>query len=1534
MKKNANKYSPKLPRKLKRVAKKISTLNLLLDESIKEVEQNGLNQIVSGYYGLSGHEFLNFFVSFYAELLEVKFVYIASFDKEFKKLQVKAGIENGEPAETSAIDIYNTPLHKILGKEFYCYTSNTANKFPHYEFLQQNNLEGFAGLPLLNEDQEVIGAIYCYTQQSISKPSKIKSYLQLFSIRISNELYLERKEVLLNASEKKYQTLFETANDTIFLVQNQRFVECNAKAIEMFGCSDKSDIIGKSVIDFSPEKQPDGSSSEEKAQQYISEVEKGIPQRFYWLHKRMDQSVFDAEVTLNPLKIDNTIHFQGIVRDISDQLKNHQNLAESEERFKIIFENAPDAMYLNDLSGHLIYGNLAAEKLIGAPREALVGKNYFEGILAPEDREKALVNLERNARGLKSGPTEYLVNTSEGEKILEITGFPVTINNELVALGIARDITERKKIETELRERDNIIRSIVETSKDWIWAIDLKGVHTYSNDAIEHILGYPKEEVAGTDALRLLHEDDAQKAEHILQESFSKNCGWQNLVLRWKHKDGSVRFLESNSVPVTNEKNEIIGFRGVDRDITERIHVENNLIKAKEIAEENERKLLESQRVARIGHFSLDLKTWIFEISPEISRIFGVIRESAYNVEDFISLVHPEDRDKMSRYLTQEILSKKETRVNEYRIIHKLTGQTIWMRSEGELRIDSANAPIEYFGTVQEITELKTAEIQLLEYNAILEKSKEEILLKNRISNTLILSNEDEFYKSILDIVLETLDCTFGFFGYISGEGEEEKLVCPTLTQGVWGNKQTPEKVVVFPKKSWQGVWGESLKQKKSLFKNKNLEVPMGHLILENALAVPILFHNTLIGQIVLANKAGDFNVEHQQLLEEICNYISPLLQSKLSEEKYKNELIAAREKSEESEMKYKNLADNTPDFIYTFDLKCRHTMVNKAVCIALNRPAEEIIGKNHLDLGFPKAIAKEWQLMHQKVIETGKEYKALTTTPMPGGTIRNYEVMLTPMFDENKQVKGIRGVSRDITAQKKYEDDLLKAIEKSEESETKFRSAFENSGVGMCLVSLSGHFLKINKALTNILGYSEEELLNLTFQEITHPDDLQLDLNLLNETIEGKRTNYFIVKRYMNKSENIVHANLHVSLVRNSKNEPLFFVSQIENITKQKEYELELISAKEKAEESDRLKTAFLLNVSHEIRTPMNGILGFIELLNQPGLNEQERSGFVDIIHKSGDRLMNTINDIVEISKIEIGDITIRQDDVNLLDLMQYYYNFFKLQTEEKGLTLEINQQISDFAAQVKTDKYKLDGILMNLIKNAVKFTDTGKIEIGNYIKDDKLWFYVSDTGKGIPEDRQEAIFDRFVQAEIGLTRGYEGSGIGLSIVKAYVEILNGCIEVKSEPGKGSTFKFCIPYHPTHSTQPLVEVQEQIKTVESPTTILIAEDDEVNCLLLESILAGNYKLLFAKNGTEAVQMYIDHPEITLILMDIKMPGEFDGLEAARRIRKVNTEVPIIAQTAFASDSDKNRSIEAGCCDYIAKPYNASHLKKLIQKYL
>lgn len=371
---------------------------------------------------------------------------------------------------------------------------------------------------------------------------------------------------------------------------------------------------------------------------------------------------------------------------------------------------------------------------------------------------------------------------------------------------------------------------------------------------------------------------------------------------------------------------------------------------------------------------------------------------------------------------------------------------------------------------------------------------------------------------------------------------------------------------------------------------------------------------------------------------------------------------------------------------------------------------------------------------------------------------------------------------------------------------------------------------------------------------------------------------------------------------------------------------------AEQKARESDRLKTAFLQNISHEIRTPMNGIIGFAGLLDDHELSGDQKKEYLDIIIKSSERLLEIVNEVLDISMIETGNIHINEISVDLNLLLESIpASLEPLNT--KGIAIELRKGLPDMNSTILTDPVKLRQIIVNLLSNAIKFTEKGKIIFGYKLQKEELEFFVEDTGVGIGTEFQKMVFDRFYKSHLQSNRFYDGVGLGLSICKGNVELLKGRIWFKSELNKGTTFFFTIPY------KTVVKIIDKESERVSPLKkmgeifLLVAEDEESNFRYIKEILKNTeIVVLHAMNGKEAVDMCKENPRINVVLMDIKMP-EMDGYEATRLIRQFRPGLTIIAQTAYALVNEKNLAIDAGCDDYISKPFKREHLLSMINKY-
>jgi len=444
------------------------------------------------------------------------------------------------------------------------------------------------------------------------------------------------------------------------------------------------------------------------------------------------------------------------------------------------------------------------------------------------------------------------------------------------------------------------------------------------------------------------------------------------------------------------------------------------------------------------------------------------------------------------------------------------------------------------------------------------------------------------------------------------------------------------------------------------------------------------------------------------------------------------------------------------------------------------------------------------------------------------------------------------------------------------------------------------------------------------------------------NEINFDKYSNLKFVKKYQEITQTLPEIALEIqqiiSTIYNNleKEELISKIFDLENrLNECKLKNIRLIEEKGKSEDSNKQKSAFLANMSHEIRTPMNGIIGFSELLENSSVTDEQKCSYMRIIKKSAVDLLSIINDIVDISKIETGQVKLSSNVVKVEDLINETFNFFRPIAQSKNLLLN-----SDFKIPVKdfvivTDEIKLKQVLTNLVNNAVKFTDKGSITIGVQNRDHNIEFFVQDTGVGIPNKYRTLIFDRFRQAEYNNARKHGGSGLGLAISKAYVELLGGDIWVESEVGKGSTFFFTLPMAKQKARKNTNNNENiYLENCLTGKTVLVAEDELVNYLYASEVIQKTgAQIIRAEDGTIVLDMLKHKTKADIILMDIKMPTK-NGIDTAVEIRKSGNNIPIIAVTAFALTDDKQKALKAGCNAFLHKPYRSAELIHLLVNLL
>lgn len=515
-------------------------------------------------------------------------------------------------------------------------------------------------------------------------------------------------------------------------------------------------------------------------------------------------------------------------------------------------------------------------------------------------------------------------------------------------------------------------------------------------------------------------------------------------------------------------------------------------------------------------------------------------------------------------------------------------------------------------------------------------------------------------------------------------------------------------------------------------------------------------------------------------------------------------------------------------------------------------------------------------------------------------------------------------------------------ATEQMEIEKLYLERLLESAPEGIVVTDKKGYILRVNDRFLAIFKYTQDEVMGKHIDDLIAPEEFRKEADQYTLLVgEGKELSRETIRQTRDKER--IYVSILATPIISGKGEEAFYVIY-RDITDRKMAEKQLKVAMEKAKESDRLKTAFLSNMSHEIRTPLNAIVGFSELITNTYLEESEKKEYAGLISQNSKMLVTLINDIIDVSKIESGQLQITKKDTNLNDLMKSVYDSFsayQIQTAKEHI--EWIYETDETEHCIKTDPDRLRQILTNLITNAFKFTHKGSVKMSYTLEKGMVRFYIKDTGIGIASEDLKKIFVRFQQADISSTRKYGGTGLGLAISKSLVKLLGGAIHVKSEPNKGSEFVFTLPDEPCTGMQSTQNESTEAKPGRTRTateelseknTILIVEDEDSNFMYLKAVLQPRgYTFIRATRGEKAIETVKNNPGIGMVLMDVQLP-DFSGYEATRRIKELKPELPIVAQTAYAMGDEKEKSLEAGCDDYLSKPINKDRLLEIIKRYI
>jgi PAS domain S-box-containing protein len=640
------------------------------------------------------------------------------------------------------------------------------------------------------------------------------------------------------------------------------------------------------------------------------------------------------------------------------------------------------------------------------------------------------------------------------------------------------------------------------------------------------------------------------------------------------------------------------------------------------------------------------------------------------------------------------------------------------------------------------------------------------------------------------------------------------------------------------------------------------------------------------------------------------------------------------------SEQRFRDIGEAAGEFLWEVDAQGRYTYASQACRTMLDYTEDEIVGKLHFYDLHPEEGRDAFRRAAFEVFQRkGKFVDLHNRVVTKDGRVLDVLTNGVPILGDDGRLLGYRGSDHNITERKRAEDALA-------EEASRRRLLFEQSRDGIVVLDENGKVYEANQQYATMLGYSLAELQNLHVWDW----DLQWTPEQLREQIRlVERVGDFFETRHRRKDGTWYDVEISTSGILCAGQKLILCICR--DISKRKEAEQALRQAKAAAEAANRAKSTFLTNMSHEIRTPMTAILGFSDLLLLASLSEQKRLNCVEAIRRNGRALLELINGILDLSRVEAERLQLEKKDCPLRPIVDAVVSTARPLADKQGLLLEVDYQ-PPLPETLHTDKLRLHQILMNLVGNAIKFTEQGTVQIEvRYVGENhgagRIEFAVSDTGIGIPADKLGELFTPFMQVDESTSRRYGGTGLGLAISWRLAEALGGRLTVSSELGEGSTFTLILPAGslPESSRRPACPVavreSEGFSGEELPVMqgrILLAEDDpDIQFVVAQFLQLMKLQVDIAQDGRVACQMaqrsQAETAPYDLILMDIQMP-DMDGYEATRYLRRHGWQGPIVALTAHAMLGDRERCLAEGCNDYLAKPIELAQLQEVTSRYL
>lgn len=1321
---------------------------------------------------------------------------------------------------------------------------------------------------------------------------------------------LERTESLdkavseLTISEKRYRNLFATMTSGVVVHNPDGTIEdINSAALEMLGIS-REQAMGITSLDPRWKTiHEDGSLYPGETHPVMIAIETSREVRnkvMGVLNPFRDEIVW---ININAIPIFNVsghISFVYVVfEDISKRKIAEAKLRSSEEKYKKLFNEAIDSIFVVDVETGIITDcNTNACKLMERPREEIIGMHERSLLAQPATKERFSATFQLHLATTGQITDEQVITKSGEIRDVLVKSNIMEIEGRSLIQGIFRDVTNRKKAERELRLSQEQKNRFFDLAVDMLCIAGFDGYFRQVSAACIETLGWSEEELLSRPWIEFVHPDDVEDTVHAgnaIQDG--------ETVIRFENrylcKDGTYKWISWNSEPIE----ELGLIYAVARDITE-------TKKSQDLIKYSQQSLAEAQRIAHLGNWTWDIKNNTLEWSQEVYRIFG-LEEDVFqvNYENFIMGVHPEDRDRVSATVDAALSGQ------DYEVAHRIVRPDGIIRhvvERGEVLLDNQDNPSKMVGIIQDITEQVAAETQITE----------------------LLDMSDKIFATSpvgLLVYLESGYCVMAneTAAQIVGATKEQVLQQNFRNIRSWqesGLTATAEKTLKYQKPH-----NKEINVVTSFGLNKWLHCKL------NVFSIKEQLHLLLVIEDISERKKAEETMKTAIQLNKMLSQGSEI----------KDIISYGLEKAV-------RISNSKIGFFHFVNPSHKTITVT-----AWSKDTMEHCEVKDKATHHPIAGAGIWaDCIQKRVPIIHNDYEAVEARKgLPEGHTPLLRDMAIPLFD-GKDIIAVMGVGN-----KPYDYDALNVEQLSFLSEhminaiqrlraenalatanQRFSLATRSADMGIWDWDVKNNSLVWDESMYKLYGVSSENFGGAyeAWVQGVHPGDRESSGKEVEQALANQKE-FNTEFRVVHPDGQIRHLKAVADVYRDGNGQAERMIGLNWDITDQKRIEAELINTKDVAEKANRTKSEFLANMSHEIRTPLNAVIGFSELLTSVSVDQQTRK-YATSIKTAGNSLLKIINDILDLSKIEAGMMDISNHPMNLYHIFSEVQQIFKEQVMKKGLEFSIDID-STLPKMVILDEIRLRQVLLNIVGNAIKFTDNGYIRLtaGKEVKVSpssrvNLVISVEDTGIGIAKEDQQLIFDSFKQQSGHITRKYGGTGLGLTICRKLVEMMNGSITVSSSPEAGSTFTITLfDVEITLSeNDPDTRVSLDIgSTLFEPAKILVVDDIESNRNMLRDILTRvGLETIEAESGKTSIEKVLsERPD--LILMDIRMP-EMDGYEATTHIRKLpqGKNIPIISLSAAAQKKTTAEIEKHGLNGYLTKPINMEELFAELSQFI